>query len=103
MSENEITPALLRADADELRAVEYDASIRYGVQYGASIARAAAALEEQAARLEQGERVAALVPLARRALADGDWPTDVTTAARAALAAIAAEQTTTTGGQGDGA
>ena len=62
-----------------------------------------AAWEDDLARLATLEaRVAALVPLARRALADGDWPTDVTSAARAALAAIAAEQTTTTGGQDDG-
>jgi hypothetical protein len=57
MADQELTPALLRADADDLRAVQYDASVRYGVQYGESISRAAAALEEQAARLEQGERV----------------------------------------------
>jgi hypothetical protein len=56
-SEQDITPVLLRADAALLTA---DAEILAGgnsSRYAHALRRAAAALEEQAARLEQGERV----------------------------------------------
>jgi hypothetical protein len=74
---------------------------------GGSIGSAAlSAWQSDRARIATLEaRIAALVPLARWALAIGNGVTPEAmakdAAARAALAAIAAEQTTTTGGQDD--
>ena len=58
MADQELTPALLREDAVGFRLAS---DIYAGAEFAGMAARAAAALEEQAARMEQGERVEALV------------------------------------------
>jgi hypothetical protein len=56
MSDEQITAALLRADA-ELFAADAGNSSLISPTWSARLTRAAAALEEKAERLEQGERV----------------------------------------------
>ena len=57
MRDQELTPALLRADAERMRDAAFEAAGEFGQAEAHPFIRAATALEEKAARLEQGERV----------------------------------------------